>query len=49
MTLRTLQKSVALLACLVLLSFAPAHARVESATVVVDIRKEEALVGVERE
>ena len=36
MTLRTLLKSVALLACLVLLSFVPAHARVESATVLVE-------------
>ncbi len=36
MTLRTLQKSVALLACLALLSFASAQARVESATVVVE-------------
>ncbi len=35
MTLRTLQKSVALLACLILLPFVPAYARVESATVVV--------------
>ena len=36
MTLRTLQKSVALLACLILLPFVPAYARVESATVVVE-------------
>ena len=36
MTLRALQKSAALLACLVLLPFVPAHAQVESATVVVE-------------
>ena len=36
MTSRTLQKSVALLACLILLPFVPAHAQVESATVVVE-------------